>query len=431
MPFGLKNAGATYQRAMDKIFAMMTRKTVECSVDDIAVKSRYKGDHVRDLREVFNLMRLHQLTMSPTKSFVGVSSGKFLGLVVTSKGIHIDPEKVSAIKDMEPPRKIKELRGLQGKLAYIRRFISNLSGRCQPFSKLLKKGVTFTWDQTCQDAFEEIKQYLTSPPVLVPPTQGKPFFLYVRAMERSLGTLLAQKNDEGHEQAIYYLGRTMIGAEHRYNPVEKECLALVFAVQKMRHYLVGQTIHVVSRVNPLRLLMTKPSALNGRLTKWAMLLSQYDIHFMPQKATKGQAIADLIAENPRPSTGTLFEDLPDETAEVYLAQVDDRPSVWQMYFDGASRTNHQGEPVEGVGVVYISTQHHVIPRAFTLTEPCTNNVAEYNALLIGLQMAQQLGVENLQAYGDSELVVNQLRGEYEVRSNDLTPYFSSALQMAE
>src|SRR4051812_42733841 len=216
------------------------------------------------------------------------------------------------------------------------------------------------------------------------PTQGKPFFLYVRSMEHSLGALLAQKSDKGHEQAIYYLGRTIVGAEHRYNPVEKECLALVFAVQKMRHYLIGQTIYVVSRINPRRLLMTKPSALNGRLTKWAMRLSQYDMHFLPQKATKGQAIADLLAKNPRSDSASLFEELPDETAEVHSAQAN--TSVWQMYFDGAFRTLPRVGLVAGVGTVLISPQNHVIPCAFSLIEPCTNNVAEYNALLIGLQL---------------------------------------------
>src|SRR5205809_2208836 len=396
---------------------------------DIAVRSRRKGDHLRDLREVFDLMRAHQLKMNPTKSFLGVSSDKFLGFVVTSKKIHLDPEKISAIRDMEPPRSLKELRGLQEKLAYIQRFISNLSGRCQPFSKLMRKGVTFLWDQACQDAFDEIKHYLTTPPVLVPPTQGKPFFLYVRSMEHSLGALLAQKSDEGHEQAIYYLSRTMDGAEHRYNLVKKECLALVFAVQKTRHYLTGETIYVVSKINPLRLLMTKPSALNGRLTKCAMLLSQYDIHFLSQEATKGQAIADLLVENPRSNSATLFEELPDETAEVHSAQIN--PSVWQMYFDGASRTIPRAGLVAGVGIIFISPRNHVIPRAFSLAEPCTNNVAEYSALLIGLQLAHHLGVRKLQAYGDSELVVNQLRREYEVRSDDLIPYFDSALQMAE
>src|SRR4051812_46593395 len=141
-------------------------------------------------------------------------------------------------------------------------------------------------------------------------------------MEHSLGALLAQKSNEGHEQAIYYLNRTMVGAEHRYNLVEKECLALVLAVQKTRHYQTGQTIYVVSRVNPLRLLMTKPSVLNGRLTKWAMLLSQYDMHFLPQKSTKGQVIADFLAENPRSDPAILYEELRDETAEVHSTQAD-------------------------------------------------------------------------------------------------------------
>src|SRR3954462_12911519 len=116
-------------------------------------------------------------------------------------------------------------------------------------------------------------------------------------------------------------------------------------------------------------------------------------------------------------------------AEVHSAQIN--PSVWQMYFDGASRTIPHVGLVAGVGIVFISPRNHVIPRVFSLTEPCTNNVGEYNALLIGLQLAHQLGVRNLQAYGDSELVVNQLRGEYEVRNDDLIPYFNSALQMAE
>jgi len=100
-------------------------------------------------------------------------------------------------------------------------------------------------------------------------------------MDHSLGALLAQKNDERHEQAIYYLSRTLIGAESRYNPIEKECLALGFATQKTRHYLVGQNIHVISRVNPLRILMTKPESLNSKLAKWAILLSQYDMLFAP------------------------------------------------------------------------------------------------------------------------------------------------------
>ena len=136
-------------------------------------------------------MRAHQLKMNPTKSFLGVSSGKFLGFVVTSKGIHLDPDKVKAIKEMQPPKNLRELRGLQRRLAYIRRFIANLSGRCQPFTRLMKKGVTFVWDEACQQTFDEIKEYLTNPPIIVAPVSGRPFLLYVRAMDHSLGALLA------------------------------------------------------------------------------------------------------------------------------------------------------------------------------------------------------------------------------------------------
>ena len=112
----------------------------------------------------------------------------------------------------------------------------------------------------------------------------------------------------------------MIEAEHQYNPIKKECLTLVFAVQKMRHYLIGQTIYVISKVNPLRLLMTKPSSLNGRLAKWAILLSQYEMRFKSQKAVKGQAVVDFLAEHPDPRATKLYEDLPDEVAEVCLTR---------------------------------------------------------------------------------------------------------------
>jgi len=99
---------------------------------------------------MFNIMRAHQLKMNPTKSFLGVSSGKFLGFIVTSKGIHLDQDKVRAIQSMQPPKNLKELRGLQGRLVYIQRFIANLSGRCQPFTRLMKKGVSFVWDKACK-----------------------------------------------------------------------------------------------------------------------------------------------------------------------------------------------------------------------------------------------------------------------------------------
>jgi len=133
---------------------------VECYVYDIAVKSRDKNDHLRDLKTVFDIMRAHQLKMNPTKSFLGVISGKFLGFIAKSKGIHLDLDKVKAIQSMQPPKNLKELRGLQGWLAYIRKFIANLLGR-QPFTRLIKKGVSFVWDKACRRLSKILKN--TSP----------------------------------------------------------------------------------------------------------------------------------------------------------------------------------------------------------------------------------------------------------------------------
>ena len=146
-------------------------------------------------------------------------------------------------------------------------------------------------------------------------------------MDHSLRALLAQNNDQNHEQAIYYLSRTMIGAEHRYNTIEKKCLALVFAIQKMQHYLLRQRINVIIKVNPLRLLMTRPSSLNRRLAKWAILLSQYDMQIMPQKAIKGQAMVDFLADHPISGMSKLYDDLPDEITEVNLINASSEEQV--------------------------------------------------------------------------------------------------------
>jgi len=117
---------------MNEIFHEHMRKTVECYVDDSAVKSCTKGDHITDLKTIFDIMRAHQLKMNPTKSFLGVASSKFLGFVVTYKGIHLDPEKIRAVQEMQPPRNLRELRGLQGRLAYTRGLSQISQGGANP-----------------------------------------------------------------------------------------------------------------------------------------------------------------------------------------------------------------------------------------------------------------------------------------------------------
>lgn len=129
-----------------QIFRDQQHKTVECYVD-----------HLADLRGVFKILRKHNMRMNPLKCFLAVVTGKFLGFLITRDGITVDPVKTKAILEMKPPTNLRELKRLQGHLAYIRRFISNLSGRCQPFSRLMKKGIEKVWDQACDNAFQSIK----------------------------------------------------------------------------------------------------------------------------------------------------------------------------------------------------------------------------------------------------------------------------------
>ena len=149
MPFGLKNAGATYQRAMMAIFHDMIHGCVEVYVDDILIKSRTHETHVTALRRVLQRSRDTQLKMNPKKCVFGVSSGKLLGFMVSNRGIEVDPSKVKAILEMPPPKNLKELRGLIGRLQFIIRFISQHSQRCEPFYKLLKGGMEYHWDDDC------------------------------------------------------------------------------------------------------------------------------------------------------------------------------------------------------------------------------------------------------------------------------------------
>jgi len=155
------------------------------------------------------------------------------------------------------------------------------------------------------------------------------------------------------------------------------------------------------------------------------------MHFLPQKVVNGQAVADFLAEHPDLRATKRYEDLPDEVIEVCLTQTSFEGHVWILFFDGASRTGPRGHVVAGVGVVLVSPQNYVIPRAFSLTEPCSNNVAEYNALLIGMQIADEIGVKNLEVYGDSKLIVSQFRREYEVRHEDLVLYYNATIHMAK
>jgi len=206
MPFGLKNAGATYQRAMVTLFHDMMHKEIEVYVDDMIAKSKTEEDHIINLHKLFERLRKFKLRLNPTKCSFGVRSGKLLGFVVSQKGIEVDPAKVQAITEMSAPRTEREVRGFLGRLNYIARFISHLTATCELIFKLLRKDQAVVWNDDCQKAFEKIKRYLQDPPVLVPPVPGRPLIMYLTVLTESMGCVLGQHDESGKkEHAIYYL----------------------------------------------------------------------------------------------------------------------------------------------------------------------------------------------------------------------------------
>jgi hypothetical protein len=203
MTFGLKNIGATYQRAMNLIFHELLCIIVEVYIDDIVIKSAGLDSHLTDLRLVFEKMRQYGLKMNPLKCVFGVSAGKFLGFIIHEHDIEINPKRVKSMKKVKAPTCKKELQSFLDKVNYLRRFISNLLGRVNAFTLILrlKNDAEFIWGSEQQAAFEKIKEYLCTPPVLKTPQREIPFRLYVAAENDVIGAVLTQET-EGREHII-------------------------------------------------------------------------------------------------------------------------------------------------------------------------------------------------------------------------------------
>ena len=179
--------------------------------------------------------------------------------MISQRGIEVDPEKIKAIVEMKPPRTEKEIRGFLGRKQYISRFIAQLTMTYEPIFRLLKKEVPTVWNEQCQEAFEKIKNYLMKPPILVPPVLKKPLLLYHTTIDTTMGALLAQYLEEiRKENAIYYISKKMLPYEENYSPIEKTCVALVWATRKLRHYMLAYKVLLIARIDPLKYLMEKP-----------------------------------------------------------------------------------------------------------------------------------------------------------------------------
>jgi len=205
---------------------------------------------------------------------------------VHQRGIEISRRSIDAINKIVAPANKTELQSLISKINFIRRFISNLSGKIRAFSPLLKLKADqeFVWGKEQQLALDEIKNYLTSPSILIPPQQGKPFKLYLSTDGMVIGLALI-KEFEGKERVIYYLSRRLVDAEMRYSAIEKLCLCSYFSCIKLRHYLLSVEFTVICKDDVVRYMLSMP-IMSGRIGKWILALSEFDLRYESAKAVK-------------------------------------------------------------------------------------------------------------------------------------------------
>ncbi|KAG7583597.1 Ribonuclease H domain [Arabidopsis suecica] len=366
MPFGLKNAGATYQRLVNKMFHKHLGKTMEVYIDDMLVKSLKKEDHIKHLEECFEILNQYQMKLNPAKCTFGVPSGEFLGYIVTKRGIEANPNQINAFLNMPSPKNFKEVQRLTGRIAALNRFISRSTDKSLPFYQILKGNKGFLWDEKCEEAFGQLKAYLTTPPVLSKSEVDEKLYLYVSVSNHAVSGVLVRV-DCGEQKPIYYISKSMTDPETRYTMMEKLALA--------------------------------SKSVRG-LAKWAVELSEYDIEYKSRVSMKAQVLADFLTELPVQGT-------PEQP----------KNRTWKLYVDGSS--SKQGS---GVGIKLESPTSEILEQSFRLLFNASNNEAQYEALIAGLRLAQGVGAEEVVAYCDSQLVVNQFNGDYEAKDLRMEAY---------
>ena len=220
------------------------------------VKSQDKGKHLDELQETFYTLRQYNMRLNPSKYAYGVSSGKFLGFMVSHRGIKANLDKIQVILNMEPLRNIKEVQSLTERVTALNRFVSKATDKCLPFFKVLKKA--FEWTDECQKTFQDLKTYLTTAPLLSLSMLREELYLYLVVTPHAVSSTLVR--EEGKKQKpVYYTSRALKGAEGRYPQIEKLTFALITASRKLRHYFQAHVINVMID-HPLRKAMNKLEA---------------------------------------------------------------------------------------------------------------------------------------------------------------------------
>ncbi|XP_058099838.1 uncharacterized protein LOC131244211 [Magnolia sinica] len=330
---------------------------MEVYVDDMLVKSVRASDHLADLAVMFSILREYRMKLNPARCV------------------------------------FREIQCLTGRVAALGRFISKVTDRCLPFFQQLKGHKKAKWTSKCEQAFQELKQYLGSPPLLSKSEEGEPLLLYLAVSASAISSALIR--EVGNKQyLVYYMSKAMVPTETRYPSIEKQVLQ-------------------------------KPDVF-GQLTKWALELGDFDIQYYPRIAIKGQAVANFITKFTIPNDDNTAEAALTTPLVPSLAKDLESEQRWVLYVDGSSNFKRAG-----VGIVLVTPDSTAIQYAIRLSFRASNNEAEYEALLAGLRLATSLGGQSLEVRCDSQLVMNHISTEYEANETRMVAYLAEARKLIE
>jgi len=311
LPFGLCNAPTTFQRAVLSIFVELVHDSVEIYMDDFTPYRSSFQEALFNLGKVLSKSIEMNLSLSPEKCEFLMTEGTVLGHTISRQGLHVDPNKISIIKKVPPPQKVRDVRSFLGLTGYYRRFIKDSSNLASPLFGLLAKDVEFKWTDDCQRALNELKDKLVFAPILRGPNWALPFHIHTDALNKSMGVALGQV-EEKLPYAIYFVSKNLSKAEMNYIVTEKEFLAMVHSLNKFRHYITSYQTFVHIDHAAIKYLMNKPDV-NSRIIRWLLLLYQFDLTIF-DKPGKENVVADFLSrlDLPAGEEGTMDDQMSDE-----------------------------------------------------------------------------------------------------------------------
>lgn len=295
MPFGLRNAPATFQRLMDQVLTGLQGIELFVYLDDIVIYARSLEEHAIKFQRLMKRLEEANLSLQPDKCEFLKKEVAYLGHIITENGVRPDPGKIEAVRNYPIPTTRKNIKQFLGLAGYYRRFIENFSKIAKPLSDLTKQSSTFEWKQRQQEAFDKLREALCSTPILQYPNFNEPFVITTDASGYAIGAILSQ-GKIGQDLPIAYASRVLNGAETRYSPTERELLALVYAVKHFRPYVYGRRFTLVMDHKPLEWLNSVADP-TSRLMRWRLKLAEYEyqIKYKPGKQNKN---ADALSRNP-------------------------------------------------------------------------------------------------------------------------------------